>query len=137
MEKSTNYDDANQFCKNQGARLFEPKSEMTNKLVFEKSVQVFGGEFQSWIGINDIAIDGEFVFESSGEKVSLFLWHPKNKFRSNEDCVMFGWPYNKEKWADRPCDENWYSICEFDKVRRKPRGGRSGRPRPRHRIHKK
>ena len=130
MERNTTYDDANQFCKNQGARLFEPKSEKTNKLVFEKSVEVFGGEYRSWIGINDIAIDGEFVFESSGEKVSLFLWHPKNIFRSNEDCVMFGGPYNKEKWADRPCNEIWYSICEFDKVRRKPRGGRPGRRRP-------
>ena len=58
---NTTYDDANQFCKTQGARLFEPKSEATNTFVFDISVEVFKGEFQSWIGINDMENEGEYV----------------------------------------------------------------------------
>ena len=112
MEKSTNYDDANQFCKNQGARLYEPKSEATNKLVFDKAAEVFKGEHRSWIGINDMDDEGEFVFTSSGKKVSSFFWHPYNVLRSTEDCVVMEQKY--WKWSDRPCSENWYSICEFD-----------------------
>ena len=114
MEKSASYDDANQFCKNQGARLFEPKSEATNRLVFDKSVEVFKGEHQSWIGINDMDDEGEYVFTSSGEKVSSFFWSAYNTFKDTEDCVIMGWPSVQWKWYDRPCSENLYSICEFD-----------------------
>ena len=103
---------ANQFCKNQGAHLYEPKSEATNKLVFDKAAEVFKGEHRSWIGINDMDDEGEFVFTSSGKKVSSFFWHPYNVLRSTEDCVVMEQKY--WKWSDRPCSENWYSICEFD-----------------------
>ena len=135
MEEKTSYDVANQFCKNQGARLFEPKSEATNKLVFDKAAEVFEGEHRSWIGINDMDDEGEFVFTSSGKKVSSFFWHPYNVLRSTEDCVLMGWPSQQWEWSDRPCSENWYSICEFDNGHRRPRGERRwGRP-GRRRIH--
>ena len=115
MAKSTNYDVANQFCKNQGAHLFEPRSEITNKLVFDKSVEVFGGAHKSWIGINDIVTEGEFIFESSGEKVNLFFWDSGNGPGDNDDCVLFGHANkNNEKWYDRPCTEQSYSICESE-----------------------
>ena len=113
MEKNTSYDVASQFCKNQGAYLFQPKSEKTNKSVFDKSIEVFGGEYQSWIGINYKAAQGGFVFESSREKVPSFFWHPDNQHRSIDDCVLMGYPGQKEKWSDRPCSESSYSICEF------------------------
>ena len=37
-----NFEAAKQYCKKQGARLFEPRSRTINKLVFDKSVEVFG-----------------------------------------------------------------------------------------------
>ena len=114
VEKNTNYDVAKQFCKNQGAHLFEPKSELTNKLVFDKSFEAFGGEYQSWIGINDMDDEGEYVFTSSGEKVSSFFWHPVNWFSDAEDCVVMGWPKGQWEWSDFHCSENWYSVCEFN-----------------------
>ena len=117
VEKNTNYDVAKQFCKNQGAHLFEPKSEPTNKLVFDKSFEAFGGEYKSWIGINDLAIEGEYVFTSSGEKVSSFFWSSGNTFGGAEDCVLVGYPGYKEEWFDRPCSGLAYSICEFGKYK--------------------
>ena len=38
MKEKKNYDDANQFCKNEGTRLFEPRSKTINKLVFDKTL---------------------------------------------------------------------------------------------------
>jgi len=113
MAEYKNYDDANQYCKKQGARLFEPRSKTINKLVYDKSVEVFGGVGETWIGINDIATEGEFVFTSSGEKVSLFIWSIGNRFRDRDDCVLFG--YNSdhnEKWYERTCSGRNYFICE-------------------------
>jgi len=118
MAEHKNYDDANQYCKKQGARLFEPRSKTINKLVFDKSVEVFRGVGETWIGINDIATEGEFVFTSSGEKVSVFIWsigyiNGVFTFKDRKDCVLFG--YNSdhnEKWYEKKCSWRNYFICE-------------------------
>ena len=30
---------------------------------------------------------------------------------------MMGWPGQQWEWVDRPCSENWYSVCEFGKYK--------------------
>ena len=41
MRERKKYDDAKQSCNSQGARLFEPRSISINKLIYEKSVEIF------------------------------------------------------------------------------------------------
>ena len=109
IKESKNYDEANKFCKARGARLFEPRTKAINKLVFDKSVEVFGDVFELWIGINDMITEGDFVFTSSGENVMTFSWSVNN--RHTDNCVTLG-AFN-ENWFDRSCTRNYRFICEF------------------------
>ena len=95
-------------------------------MVFDKSIEVFGGENVTWIGINKRKTKGQFVYASSGENITLSDWgsnQPDNKgcdltndlicvFSSQTaDCVVIG--YEKEKWHDSLCTWELYFICEI------------------------
>ena len=111
---SKNYNDANKFCKNKGARLFEPRSKNINTLVFDKSVEVFGGTKRTWLGIIDFNTPGVYVFASNGEKISTFIWASGQPNDRSERCVVFGYRTGaQEKWYDRDCSDKNYFICEF------------------------
>ena len=110
MAEKKNYEDANQYCKNLGARLFEPRSKTINKLIYGKSVEVFGAKFETWIGINDIINDGEYVFTSNGEKVTTLIWDSSQPNPGDEqDCIVI----DVERWWDKTCNKNRHFICEF------------------------
>ena len=58
------YNDAIEFCKkNRSARLFEPRTPFTlNDLVITEALEYFKrNPIETWLGINDIENDGEFV----------------------------------------------------------------------------
>lgn len=111
MKDYKNYDDAKQNCSNQRGRLFEPRSITINKLIYEKSVEVFGDPEVSWIGINDLLAEGNYVFSGNEEKVDLMMWDPSNTISDDQDCIEFGWN-NNESWTDRSCTNNYFFICE-------------------------
>ena len=100
---------------NLGARLFEPRSKAVNKLVFDKSKEVFGCIHITWIGINDRNTEGQWVFASNGAKVTSPFWHlgePNSYRRTNEDCATIGHSRNEE-WHDYPCSSMKFFICEM------------------------
>ena len=98
----------------QGACLFEPRSIPVNKLVFNKSIEVWGGKHVAWIGINDKNVEGEFVFTSSREKVTVTDWYTgePNNNGDSEDCIVFGFYHYNRKWNDVPCSNTHSFICE-------------------------
>ena len=108
-----NYNDANKFCKNKGARLFEPRSKNINTLIYDKSVEVFGGSQETWLGINDLKTQEVYVFASNGEKISTFIWASGQPNDRSDRCVAFGVGFNQKSWYDRPCSYKNYFICEF------------------------
>ena len=61
---SSYYENAKQYCIQQGARLYEPRSKSLSKLVYDKSIEVFGGSYEVWVGVNDIFQEGSYVFTS-------------------------------------------------------------------------
>ena len=104
---------------NQDVRLFEPRSIPVNELVFNKSKEVWGGVHTAWIGINDRNVEGEFVYESSREEVTVTDWYPSepNSRGGNQDCVTFGCyyytTYYYEKWDDNNCTTKLFFVCEI------------------------
>ena len=70
-----------------------------------------------FIGINDKHIDGHFVYESDGIKVS---YNPK--WLSNygtkgtaHNCIIFVRSQTSALWADYYCSNGFASICEQNK----------------------
>jgi len=68
----------------------------------------------TWIGFNDIAQEGVWVWES-GEPVTYTGWasgEPNDQYGS-EDCGHY---YYKSGylWNDAGCNDNWPFICEWD-----------------------
>ena len=105
----------NHYFINQGARLFEPRSKATNKLVSDKSKEVFNGRHNNkfpWIGINDRNTESQFVYTSSGERIIISNWKSgePNNYGGNENCVHFDF---NEVWNDDLCSKHFYFICEI------------------------
>ena len=82
-------------------------------MIFNKSVEVFGGIKNSWIGINDMNAEGVYVFTRSVEKIVNFVWGTSQPTGAKENCNSFGFDVgHSKKWTDRPCSEINYFICE-------------------------
>ncbi|XP_017010821.2 accessory gland protein Acp29AB-like [Drosophila takahashii] len=63
-----------------------------------------------WLGISDIAKEGEFVSVASGKPATFFRWKrgQPNNLNGNDHCVDM---YNSEMY-DSECTETEYFICE-------------------------
>ena len=66
----------------------------------------------TWIGCNDIAHEGRFVWSHNNQVVTYFKWYsgqPDN-YGKNEDCCML---VHDRRWNDYPCNEAIESfICK-------------------------
>lgn len=102
---------ASSACRKEGGKLFEPR----NRSTYEKVMNEVGFN-NIWLGINDDALEGNFVYQSDNSVLLLNdLWasgHPKNSDH-NEDCVVglgkqtFGYKlYNQACWY------NYTYVCE-------------------------
>ena len=64
-----------------------------------------------FIGINDIEVEGQFVYASNGEDITWSQWNsdePNNA--GDEDCVEM----RDHAWNDIPCGYPQYYICEIN-----------------------
>ncbi|XP_072181990.1 alpha-N-acetylgalactosamine-specific lectin-like [Diadema setosum] len=69
-----------------------------------------------WIGINDIAEEGEFVW-SDGSNASYQNWRPNqpDNYRGQEDCVQIGLAHvSRNEWNDIDCNSDTirHFICK-------------------------
>ena len=106
------YADAQLNCQNKFGNfgiLFEPRDANTNELVFAAAGNLRLGSY--WLGINDLANQGQYVYASDGQPV-VDLWHPGQPNADGHHCV--GGYYNgKYLWWDEGCtNPNLYSICQ-------------------------
>jgi len=129
-----NFDDAQEQCQSFGGRLYEPRSLEHNKLVwnFLKSKGREGrrtfwenNENIHWIGINDIAREGLYVYASTGEPIafqhwgSFMYWGQQPDNNDNQNCVAFVpstnsmyWQEPFDAWADWNCRDRERFVCE-------------------------
>ena len=113
-----NYTDAQLNCQNKFGnlvgKLFEPRLANTNQLVSAAAATfVSGTSNHFWLGINDLATQGQYVYASDGETVVSGMWYSDQPSSSSERCVAYyNMPSYGGEWFDRPCDILTFSICE-------------------------
>ena len=110
-----NYADAQLNCKNKLGNswiLFEPRDANTSQLVAAAAANLISGFY--WLGINDLANQGQYVYASDKQDIVNGMWQPGEPNNVNERCV--GGYYNGGshlgEWSDNPCQYTVYSICQ-------------------------
>ena len=114
-----NYLDAQLNCQNKFGNLvgglFEPRLANTNQLVYVEAAKFASGTSDDfWLGINDLANQGQYVYASDGQEVVQGMWKSGQPNTFSERCVGYFalTSQNSAGWYDRPCDDLKFSICQ-------------------------
>ena len=103
--------------------LFEPRLYSTNQLVYAEAVNFkSANEDDFWLGINDLAIQGQYVYASDGQEVVDGMWKSGHPNSDKKRCVGYNnlatqYYDNATQydagWIDRHCDyAKEFSICQ-------------------------
>ena len=113
-----NYATAQLNCENKFGnlvgKLFEPRLESINQLVSAAAENfVSGASDDFWLGINDLATQGQYVYASDGQEIVDGYWRSGQPNSDTERCVSYySMPSYGGEWFDRPCNDLSFSICE-------------------------
>ena len=78
-----------------------------------KATGYTGKDRSTWLGLNDLAKEGTFVWDSSGKTPSFTDWksgEPNNK--GDEDCVNL-FIHDFAKWNDASCHSKYRFVCQL------------------------
>ena len=93
-------------------RLFEPKSLAMYQSVYDKSKALGHPNGGSYIGVDDLSSEGNYVYSSNGVAIPFTIpWRSGDPDGSSHDCIAIGWS-NQDGWVDLPCTYQTASICE-------------------------
>ena len=114
-----NFENARANCKQKGGKLFEPKDAVEMKEI----AKIANNINWHWIGITDIASEGSYVYDSTGQSINFDIpWLIPSiigPWSTSEDCLIMdmdgddddgffaGKTYNVE------CSRTYHSICEL------------------------
>ena len=112
-----------QFCRDKGAWLAEILSPEENYSLWQ---QFKKNDSCYWIGLTDLAMEGQFVWQHSFKPLVWSNWQPGQPDNAYDaDCVCAGWGDPDEfQWDDEPCTVGsawqwlWLqlALCQFDYV---------------------
>jgi len=76
----------------------------------QNHVRGFSKGQRPWIGLNDIAREGHYVWDHSGNGVHMYSREPNSWGKDNdEDCVHLA---HNGKWNDRACTSVKPALCQ-------------------------
>ena len=115
--------EAEHYCKKEGGKLVEIDSAVENTaLVDEINERGYTEkEMHFWIGLTDLASEGDWRLASNGLRPSFQNWivgQPNNN-KEEQHCARIKMKPNehfdsdRNKWSDIKCWENHYALCEF------------------------
>ncbi|EAT41960.1 AAEL006456-PA [Aedes aegypti] len=114
----TNWTEALEQCESHGMQLAVIDSAEKQETIAQMicSSTVFNERWMDvWIGANDIAEEGQFTWQATGENVTYTNWKPgqPNNYGGKEDCVHIQYTANVDfQWNDDQCSKKKYFICE-------------------------
>ena len=116
-----NYADAQLNCQDKFGNLvgglIEPRLASTNQLVHAEASNFKSATSDDfWLGINDLATQGQYVYASDGQEVVDGMWKLGQPSNAAERCASYfhlASQYDANAgWYDRPCDDYKFSICQ-------------------------
>ena len=114
---------ARDFCTSLNAKLAEPQTTCESDLLHYhlqltiaqlSTAATTDYEVEVWIGIQDISSEGNFVYNSNGNGISVEYWasgEPNND-AGDEDCAHLYGAFVDGRWNDNDCAESHWSFCE-------------------------
>jgi len=104
---------AQEFCNTKGGYLAEITSAKESDLVSS----VLSQDLEFWIGLNDLANSGHYVWQHSFTQMSWSNWASgqPDHFNGKEHCVEMWMELNNGwKWNDFECEKNDHQNGSFD-----------------------
>ena len=114
VDQEKKFNGAKSYCKSKSGRLFEPRTIHTNKLVYDKGLEVLNNN-DMWFGIiSKNGKSGPWKFATSGENIGQAMWDSSQPNESRSElCGYYSSSYAK-KWCDTSCNRGSRRfICEF------------------------
>ncbi|KAL4221831.1 hypothetical protein ACF0H5_020085 [Mactra antiquata] len=111
------WQNARDHCKHlgNGAHLAIVMSNEENNFLLNmlRNTQFSDTNMQVWMDGNDLATEGTFIWEATGEGLEIADWGPNepNQNGGNEDCLTFFGMYQFH-WNDEHCDRKFPFVCE-------------------------
>nr|XP_057934022.1 galactose-specific lectin nattectin-like [Doryrhamphus excisus] len=100
---------AETFCNILGGNLVSIHSRLENEMVRHLIMTETGSFEPSWIGFNDLDLEGEFVW-TDGSTVDFTDWaNNRPRTNANLNCVEIN--FRGETWNDRGCRAGRPSVC--------------------------
>ncbi|XP_017149373.1 C-type lectin 37Db-like [Drosophila miranda] len=106
--REVNWFSGTNICRQMGGFLASPRSE--EELIAIKEKLKKGRQY--WLGVSDLAKEGTFVSQATGDLAPLLKWSPSqpDNHGNNEHCVHL--QYENFSMNDLPCTYKNYFLCE-------------------------
>ena len=110
---SKNWTTAQTMCQDIGGQLWEPRNLLENQKVAEKGFEIYGTSIELYIGINDIANEGSWIYASDNSSLKFTSWNPGQP-NGDGNCARISARDNQPGvWWDGVCSSSLKFICEF------------------------
>ena len=121
VDQLMNFQQANNFCHEKGATIFEPRNQHINDKVYYLAKINFMSSTQYWIGIVKSSGSDNWKWAKDFSVVSFFNWSKGlpdyvDQPNMDGDCVTVGFLRLGTKWFDRNCEYYAHAICEMPVV---------------------
>ncbi len=110
VSDALNYFDAIAFCNsNSSGYLVTIDSSTENSYIYSMC-----GSYDCWIGYNDLASEGSFVWLHGDSTYTNYDSGEPNNAYSREDCVQMRGSQISSTWNDNYCSDEQRFVCEAD-----------------------
>ena len=132
LDEPMTWSEANEACKNMGARLVEIDSKAENNRIVKEIRKMGYKERHFWMGLTDLRKEGVWRLESTGRKPSYTNWAAgePNDAAGGEDCAHLRIgprPNYNDTWVDQDCklkidakfhkgEYKFFALCESVKM---------------------
>jgi hypothetical protein len=110
---AASWPEARSFCAGLGYWLVTIEEEEENAFVSLEAFVISPGRAW-WIGLNDIAEEGTFVWDQTGLPPAYTNWGSSqpDDYDSNEDCCELNYLTDPALWNDNECTNARHFVCE-------------------------